>query len=193
MSRAGRRVVAGVTFRLGPGEALQLTGPNGAGKSTLLRALAGLLPLAAGRLVLTSSGGADGGPVAENVHFIGHIEGLKAALTAGENLAFAAAVAGTPGIAPDRALERLGIGHLASLPVAYCSAGQRRRVALARLLAARRPVWLLDEPATALDQAGQAVLAALLADHRAAGGLVIAATHGPVGLAAPLHELDLRP
>lgn len=173
----------GVSFHLDPGEALAVTGPNGVGKSTLLRALAGLLPLAAGRVAWIEFGATrDPPPLAERLHYLGHADGLKTALTARENLAFAAAVLGAALATPAEALERLGLGHVIDLPVAYLSAGQKRRTALARLLVAHRPLWVLDEPATALDRDARASLAAIMADHLAAGGLVIAATHAGLGL-----------
>ena len=176
-------MLAGVTFRLEPGEAIEVTGRNGAGKSTLLRAIAGLLPLTRGTVRLVMPGTPDEAlPLTESVHLVGHADGLKSALTARENLAVGAAVAGRAALAPAVALDRLGLAGIGDLPVAYLSAGQRRRVALARLLAAWRPLWLLDEPATALDAVAQATLKTVVAEHRAAGGLVIAATHAPLGM-----------
>ena len=185
VARGGRIVLDGVSFRLDPGEALAVTGPNGVGKSTLLRALAGLVPLAAGRVawVEPQAGAArEPPPLAERLHYLGHADGLKTALTARENLAFAAAVLGAPLAAPAEALRRLGLGPVIDLPVAYLSAGQKRRTALARLLVAHRPLWVLDEPATALDRDARASLASVMADHLAAGGLVLAATHARLGL-----------
>ncbi len=177
--RSGRRVFAGLSFALGPGEALAVTGRNGAGKSSLLAILAGRLRPDAGRVTVADVGEAS---LPECLHAVGHRDGLKAALTAGENLAFAQALLGAPRMAPRPALERLGLGHAHDLAVAYLSAGQRRRVALARLLVCHRPLWLLDEPTAALDAASQGLLAGLMAEHRAAGGLVVAATHQALGL-----------
>ncbi|MBV9077798.1 MAG: heme ABC exporter ATP-binding protein CcmA [Methylobacteriaceae bacterium] len=179
LRRGGRAILAGVSFALAPGDALLVTGRNGAGKSSLLAALAGLLRPDAGRIGL--DGQDEAGP-AERLHLIAHRDALKAALTAGENLAVAAAICGGPGLAPEAALARLGLPGAVRLPVAYLSAGQRRRVALARLLVARRPIWLLDEPTTALDAAGQELLLGLLAEHLAGGGSVLAATHAPLPL-----------
>ena len=183
LARGGRRVVEGVTFSLGQGEALLVTGPNGAGKSTLLRALAGLLAPASGEVVFTGAGL----PPEEGhvyAHYAGHAEGLKNALTARENLAFWADMLGAAGgLAPEAALGRFALAQVADLPVGWLSAGQKRRVALARLLVAPRPVWLLDEPATALDAAAQAHFSGLMQEHLAAGGLIVAATHAPLGLA----------
>lgn len=191
--RGGRPVFADLCFAARGGEALAVVGRNGAGKSTLLRVLAGLLPPAAGTVALDPPDAADpDAPVAERAHYLGHADALKAALTPLDHLRFAASLLGrrggpaTPGSAvaatPEEALERVALGHAADLPCGCLSAGQRRRVALARLLVAARPLWLLDEPATALDAASQAVLVGMMRDHLAAGGLIVAATHGPLGL-----------
>ena len=194
--RGGRPVFAGLSFAARGGEALGVTGRNGAGKSTLLRVLAGLLRPAAGRVALEPPEAADPDtPVAERAHYLGHADALKPALTPRHHLAFAAAMLHGGGAAarlhgggaaatPEAALDRVALAHAADLPCGYLSAGQRRRVALARLLVAVRPLWLLDEPATALDAAAQAVLAGMLGEHLAKGGIVVAATHGPLGLAA---------
>ncbi len=181
--RGGRLVFEGLSFRIGSGEALVVTGRNGAGKSTLLAALAGSITPSAGRIVAEEDG-PDDTPLVELLHAVGHRDGLKAALTARENLAFCRALFGTPALQPEEALERVGLAHAAGLPVAYLSAGQRRRVALARLLVAHRPLWLLDEPTAALDTRAQATLLTLMQEHVAGGGLIIAATHAPLGLAA---------
>ncbi|KQO73309.1 MULTISPECIES: heme ABC exporter ATP-binding protein CcmA [unclassified Methylobacterium] len=178
--RSGRRIFANLSFALGPGEALMVTGRNGAGKSTLLAVLAGRLKPEAGTVAASEVGEAT---LSECLHVVGHRDGLKSPLTAEENLAFARDLLGAPTATPRAALEELGLGHALRLPVAYLSAGQRRRVALARLLVCRRPLWLLDEPTAALDAASQAVLAGMMARHRATGGLVIAATHQALGLA----------
>jgi heme exporter protein A len=178
--RSGRRIFANLSFALGPGDALAVTGRNGAGKSSLLAILSGRLRPDAGRIDVADVGEAS---LPECLHAVGHRDGLKSSLTAGENLLFAQRLLGAPRLSPHDALERLGLGHAHDLPVAYLSAGQRRRVALARLLVCARPLWLLDEPTAALDTASQAVLAELMADHRDGGGLVIAATHQALGLA----------
>ncbi|WP_375465724.1 heme ABC exporter ATP-binding protein CcmA [uncultured Methylobacterium sp.] len=177
--RSGRRIFSGLSFALGPGDAMTVTGRNGAGKSSLLAILAGRLRPDAGRLTVADAGEAT---LPECLHAVGHRDGLKGALTAGENLAFARALLGAPALEPRAALDRLGLAHALGLPVAYLSAGQRRRVALARLLVCARPLWLLDEPTAALDAASQGLLAGLMAEHRAEGGLVIAATHQALGL-----------
>ena len=182
IERGGRRVVSGVSFATGGGEALLLTGPNGSGKSSLLRAVAGFLPLAAGALTL--EGGAGEASIGEQSHYLGHADALKSALTAAENLAFWAAALGGDSVRPAwmAALDRLGLAHVADFPVRALSAGQKRRVALARLLVAPRPIWLLDEPTTALDAAAQARFGLIMRDHLAGGGLILAATHAPIGL-----------
>lgn len=178
--RSGRRIFSNLSFALGPGDALAVTGRNGAGKSSLLAILSGRLRPDAGRIDVADVGEAS---LPECLHAVGHRDGLKSSLTAGENLLFAQRLLGAPRLSPGDALERLGLGHAHDLPVAYLSAGQRRRVALARLLVCARPLWLLDEPTAALDTASQAVLAGLMEAHRAGGGLVIAATHQALGLA----------
>lgn len=177
--RSGRRIFSGLAFALGPGDALAVTGRNGAGKSSLLAILSGRLRPDAGRIAVADVGEAS---LPECLHAVGHRDGLKSSLTAGENLLFAQKLLGAPRLSPHDALEQLGLGHAHDLPVGYLSAGQRRRVALARLLVCERPLWLLDEPTAALDAASQAVLAGLMAAHRADGGLVIAATHQALGL-----------
>lgn len=178
--RGGRHVFSGVGFTLGAGEALTVTGRNGAGKSTLLAALAGLLRPAAGTVTL--SGNADR-PIGERAHHLGHRDGLKGALTVRENLDFAAGLLGAGGARASEALSRVGLAGAEGLPAAFLSAGQRRRLALARLLVAPRPLWLLDEPMTALDSDGQASVAELIAAHLREGGIAVAATHAPLAMA----------
>jgi heme exporter protein A len=181
--RSGRAVFAHVGFTLDAGEALVVTGPNGAGKSSLLRVLAGLLEPAAGTIRV--EGASDERTLPEEAHYVGHRDALKPALTPRETLDFWQAMIGRPRQDPDEALERMGLGHAADLPSAYLSAGQRRRLALARLLVAGRPVWLLDEPTSALDAGSQAMFADIVRGHLAQGGLVIAATHMPLGFEYP--------
>jgi heme exporter protein A len=178
--RAGRLVFEGLSFSLGGGEALIVTGRNGAGKSSLLSILAGQLA-AEGGTIRTDGLGERSLPQA--LHLVGHRDALKSALTAAENLAFARDLLGDAVLAPRAALEVVGLEHAADLPVAYLSAGQRRRVALARLLVARRPLWLLDEPTSALDAASQETLFGIMRSHLADGGLIIAATHAPFPIA----------
>jgi heme exporter protein A len=182
IERGGRRVIAGLSFTAEAGAALIVTGPNGAGKSTLLRALCGFLPVEAGGFAL--EGGDPERAVGEQAHYLGHAHGVKGALTAGENLAFAAAMLGgrSSREAQEAALSRIGLAHVIDFPARLLSAGQRRRVALARLLIAERRLWLLDEPATALDAAAQAALAAIMQAHLRGGGVIVAAVHAPLGL-----------
>jgi heme exporter protein A len=185
IERGGRGVLDDLSFVLHPGEALIVTGPNGSGKSTLLRALAGLLPIVAGRIAVR--GLTDAPPVREIAHYVGHLDGNKASLSAQDNLAFwTSMLAGRQpwgrASKPAEALASFGLAHVAQLPLAVLSAGQKRRVALARLLVAKRPLWLLDEPTTALDAASQARLAERMGDHLGAGGMIVAATHGALPL-----------
>jgi heme exporter protein A len=190
LERGGRIVFNDIGFRLSDGEALAVTGPNGAGKSSLLRALAGFLPLAQGQITVAPEAS-----LAELCHYIGHADALKPSLSVSENLEFWAALlardkmAGDPTQRIEAGLAQLGLAHIADLPAAYLSAGQKRRAALARLLAVHRPLWLLDEPVTALDAASQKVLAGMMAAHVQAGGMIIAATHA--GLGIPAQELRL--
>jgi len=177
--RGGRQVFADVSFSVEGGEALLVTGRNGAGKSSLLRMLAGLVRIAGGRLALAEP--EPDRTIPEQAHYLGHQDALKPSLTAAENLRFWAGYLG--GVAtPAAALAALGLDRLADLPAAYLSAGQRRRLSLARLVAVRRPIWLLDEPTSALDRDGQERLAGLMREHLAGGGLILAATHGTIGL-----------
>ncbi|MCB1487510.1 MAG: heme ABC exporter ATP-binding protein CcmA [Bauldia sp.] len=177
-SRGGRTVFEGLAFQVGPGDLLAVTGPNGAGKSTLLRIVAGLLAPSAGKIVLDPEPEGGAGTA---IHYLGHLEALKAAFTIAENLGFWRRLyAGTGDI--EAAVEDVGLGGLSHLPVATLSAGQKRRVAIARLLVAARPVWLLDEPATALDASAEVMLGGLIDRHRAGGGLVMAAIHRPLAV-----------
>ena len=177
--RGFRNVFNDLNLQLSSGDALALTGPNGAGKSSLLRLLAGLLRPSAGRVAF--EGDTDEGAVAERAHYLGHLDAFKTALTVGENIEFwIHYLGGEHDAAP--ALAAVGLESLEHLPAAYLSAGQRRRLSLARLIAVSRPLWLLDEPASALDSAGQEMLAGLMRTHLASGGMIVAATHGPLGV-----------
>ena len=160
-------------FHVASGGGLMLRGPNGAGKSTLLLTLAGLLPPLAGTVAQKGIDPEDGPPM----HHAGHSNAIRARLTVRDTLSFWAGVNGPTGLEPGAALDRVGLGRAAGLDAGYLSAGQQRRLALARLLVSRRPVWLLDEPSAALDAEGEALLAALLTEHLAEGGLAIIATH----------------
>jgi heme exporter protein A len=188
--RGGREVFAALDFTVDNGEALAVTGRNGAGKSSLLRLVAGLLAPAGGTIRL--EGGNAEQTVAEQCHFLGHRDGLKPSLTVNENLAFwRDFLGGDPGLDLEASLEALKIGHLAELPASFLSAGQRRRLALARLIATKRPVWLLDEPTSALDAQAQSLLSELMGRHLQDGGLIVAATHDALGI--PTRDLRIGP
>src|SRR5260221_3099904 len=186
--RGGRRVFTGVNFTVESSKSMVLTGANGAGKSSVLRLVAGLIRPEEGTLALI--GGGDELTVGEQAHYVGHLDPLKPALTVMENLTFwvcflnGEAPPG-PVSAAQQGLEAVGLDELGHLPAGYLSAGQRRRLSLARMLAVPRPIWLLDEPTTALDAASQQRLQRVMHTHLSAGGLIIAATHGPLGLAQP--------
>jgi heme exporter protein A len=179
-SRGGREVFAGLNFSLSGGEALVVTGRNGAGKSSLLRMIAGLVHIAGGRLAL--DGGEPDASIAEQSHYVGHQDSVKPSLTVGENLKFWARYLGAIESTIDSALQAVDLAPLADLPAAYLSAGQRRRLSIARLVAVLRPLWLLDEPTSALDVPSQNRLADLMRNHLAGGGMIVAAAHGPIGL-----------
>ena len=188
--RGGREVFSGLDFEASAGRALAVTGRNGSGKTSLLRLIAGLLTPAGGSIAL--DGGEAELTLAEQAHYLGHRDALKPALSVAENLVFWRDFLGGEisdiGSGPDGSLRGslavVGLDHAADLPAAYLSAGQRRRLSLARLIAVRRPIWLLDEPTAALDAAGQSMFARLMRDHLAKGGMIVAATHGPLGIEA---------
>ena len=192
--RGGRTVFAGLAFAVGPGDALILRGPNGSGKSSLLRLMAGLGRPLQGTIAW------DGAPVFEDpeahnarLHYIGHADPVKPVLTVAENLRFWTSLrsgSGDGGDAVSSALGRLGIGHLADVPGRFLSAGQKRRVNLARVLAAPAPLWLLDEPATALDRAAVKNLYDAIAEHRAGGGMVVTSSHAEEALPGA-REIDI--
>ncbi len=174
-----------ISFEIAGGEALVVKGPNGSGKSTLLRVLAGLLPAESGTAKLLAAPH----PVerlGEACHYLGHRNAMKRELTVDENLTFWKAFFGDfaegAGMAVDEAVESVGLGGIAHLPFGYLSAGQQRRMAMAKLLVAWRPVWILDEPTAALDVAAEKMFANLVIAHLARGGIAIAATHQPLGL-----------
>jgi len=186
-ARAGRAVFHRIDVTLAPGQALVLRGPNGSGKTTLLRVLAGLLAPAAGEVTWhgrpVRSGDAAFG---QSVAYVGHANGLDADLSATEQLVYAARLAGRR-VTPDTARAALadaGLGRVADARVRTLSQGQRRRIALARLALVARPLWLLDEPFTAMDDDATARFQARLDAHLAAGGMAVVATHGPLSLAA---------
>ncbi len=178
--RGGRDVFNGISFSVTNGEGLIVAGRNGAGKSSLLRMVAGLLRIAGGRLAL--EGGDSELTIGEQAHYLGHQDALKPSLSVGENLRFWSGFFGAASADIGGPLTAVGLDTLADLPAAYLSAGQRRRLSIARLLAVKRPIWLLDEPTSALDAAAQERLREFMRAHLAGGGLILAATHGPIGL-----------
>ncbi|MGJ8572926.1 MAG: heme ABC exporter ATP-binding protein CcmA [Hoeflea sp.] len=184
----GRRgdsvLFADVSFTLERGEVLVITGPNGSGKSTLLRILAGLLTADSGGFALHGDDEA-ALPISEYAHYLGHRNAMKRELKVSENLNFWKSfqpVDNGEGLSIDAAIEQVGLTGVGHLPFGYLSAGQQRRIALARLLVSERPLWLLDEPTAALDKRSDKLFADLVDRHLAKGGLAIAATHQPLGL-----------
>lgn len=176
--RGGRTVFEHLSFDAEPGKGVQLVGANGVGKSSLLRILAGFLPPAAGTFTL--EGADEETPIGEFCHYVGHLNGVKRAFTVHENLAFWTDFLG--GGEVDDALDAFNLLDLKDIPAGLLSAGQARRLGLARLRLVERPLWLLDEPSVSLDEASRNILASTIEGHIAGGGLVIAATHLPLGV-----------
>jgi heme exporter protein A len=191
--RGGREVFSGLSFALSSGQALAVTGRNGAGKSSLLRMIAGLLRIEGGRLSL--AGGDGERSIGEQAHYVGHQDALKPSLSVLENLDFWSAWlgGGDARAAKNRAaLEAVGLDTIGALPAAYLSAGQKRRLSLARLVAIARPIWLLDEPFSTLDAVAQTALIFLMREHLAKGGVIIAATHADIAI-DNIRELRIGP
>ncbi|MFT4184347.1 MAG: heme ABC exporter ATP-binding protein CcmA [Rhizobium sp.] len=179
-------IFTNVSFDLTSGGALILTGRNGSGKSTLLRVVAGLLQPEKGRLAFTDSKGESDRRPAEASHYLGHRNAMKSELTVEENLTFwknfLGDTDGGAGLAVDAAAGAVGLADITHLPFGYLSAGQQRRMAFAKLLVAHRPIWILDEPTAALDSSANQLFAQLIMAHQKSGGIVLAATHQPLGL-----------
>ncbi len=182
LTRAGHEIVSGISFELSSGEMLVVTGENGSGKSTTLRGIAGLLPLANGSVLLfDKTGKAFENPVREYCHYLGHENGMKPGLSVRENLNFWQGFMGEPHLSIEEALDEVDLGHTIDLPFSYLSAGQKRRVALARLLISDRPVWILDEPTAGLDVRSCELFTTLAKSFVDDDGILIAATHLPLG------------
>jgi heme exporter protein A len=180
--RGGREVFSGLDFEAVTGEAVAVIGPNGSGKTSLLRLVAGVLAPAGGAIEL--EGGEAELTLPEQAHYLGHRDALKPALSVLENLIFWRDFLGGKAGDAGQSLAQVGLDHATHLPAAFLSAGQRRRLSIARLLSVSRPVWLLDEPTSALDTSGQAMFAGVMRDHLARGGMIVAATHTPLGIEA---------
>jgi heme exporter protein A len=184
--RGGETIFSNLSFTLDSGEALVVTGPNGSGKSTLLRIICGLLAPEEGRIELTEGGASL--PVQAACHYLGHQNAMKPALSVRENLLFWQRFNGQDATAPllevDEALEAVNLPGVEHLPFGYLSTGQKRRVSIAKLLVSYRPLWIVDEPTAGLDKASEARFAGLMHDHLQQGGMIIAATHIPLGLEA---------
>ncbi len=178
--RSGEIVVSDISFSLSDGDGLIVTGANGSGKSTLLRVVAGLLPPAEGTIRL--EGANEETSVADASHYLGHKNAMKPALSVVENLTFWQQYAQEPHLRVVEALEMVGLEATADLPFGYLSTGQRRRIAICKLLVSYRPIWLLDEPTAGLDADSEAGFADLMAAHLQDGGIIAAATHQPLGL-----------
>lgn len=176
-------IFSDLSFTVSSGEALVVRGPNGAGKSTLLRAVAGLLPLEGGALTFEDPSGEFGeADLPQLCHYLGHENAMKPSMSVEENLRFWQEFAGQPHLEVDESLEMVGLRGLGPVPFSHLSTGQRRRTAIARLLVSYRPLWLLDEPTAGLDSASEAQFTALMKAHLEDDGLIIAATHVPLGL-----------
>lgn len=185
--RGGRVVFKHLNFSLGSGELLELRGPNGSGKSSLLRVLAGLNIPVTGSIKL--EGANTDQPLAEQTHYVGHSEANKSALTLQENLDFWTEFLG--GIKSETTLSAFQLATMANDQAALLSSGQKRRLALSRLITSYRPLWLLDEPAVGLDASSVRNLQAVVEAHLSSGGMVIAATHTDLGMKST-HQLELE-
>jgi heme exporter protein A len=179
VGRGDSILASNIAISVSSGTGLVLRGANGAGKSTLLLTLAGLLPPLEGSVELEGFQPDEDGP---GFHHCGHRNGVRSRLTAHETLEFWRDLNGNPALGVDEALERVGLSRQAKLDAAYLSAGQQRRLALARLLVSARPVWLLDEPTSALDAEGQVLLSTLISEHLGQGGIAVIASHDAIAV-----------
>jgi heme exporter protein A len=191
IARGDRLLFEHLSLAISAGEAVALTGRNGAGKTSLLRAVAGLLRPLSGKI---SFAGPEGEVPAEDarsrdLHLLGHHDGLKPGRTAFEEMLFQVHWTGGSAASAEAACKRLNLGRLRDLEVRKLSAGQRRRVALARLIAAPRPLWLLDEPLAPLDAEQRALFGTLMGEHLAGGGMILAAVHDPLPI--PTRNLEI--
>jgi len=185
--RGGEPVFDDINFQVEPGEGLIVTGANGSGKSTLLRIVAGLLPASSGAIRLEAADAEEFPSVAAASHYLGHGNAMKTALSVEENLKFWQEFHGSTHLGIDEAIEMVGLPEVASLPYGYLSTGQKRRISIAKLLVSYRPIWLLDEPTAGLDKASETQFAALMRAHLDDGGIIVAATHIPLGLEGVQH------
>ncbi|MHC5231442.1 heme ABC exporter ATP-binding protein CcmA [Brucella sp. LJL56] len=186
--RGGETIFAGLSFALSEGEALVVTGPNGSGKSTLLRIICGLLQPEAGKVEFREDGTVL--PVRAACHYLGHQNAMKPALSVRENLTFWQKFNGAAQAEIDEALEAVDLPGVEHLPFGYLSTGQKRRVSIARLLVSHRPLWIVDEPTAGLDKASEARFAEIMRGHMREGGMIVAATHIPLGLEG-VRSLDM--
>lgn len=176
--RGEQTIFSSVNFKLEAGDLLLVTGTNGSGKSTLLRVVAGLLPNFSGKIEMSPADK----PIQEQCHYLGHQNALKPSMSVGENLEFWQKYCGSPDDEVGEALEKVGLAGVQDIPAGYLSAGQKRRIAIARLLVTRRSLWLVDEPTAALDAKSEKMFAKILQAHLDKGGIAIAATHQPLGM-----------
>ncbi len=188
VTRSGRRVLQEVSLECAPGEAVILRGPNGVGKTTLLRTLAGCIPVQSGSATLFGDSLSDRDAFQDQLCYAGHSDAIKSQMTVRENIMFWAALYGTT--LADEALDTFDLSRLSDRLAGKCSAGQKRRLGLARLLVANRKLWLMDEPTVALDAASQTALSETITSHLAAGGMALIATHDTDIVVARTHTLS---
>lgn len=190
LARGGRLIVADASFDLAPGETVLLNGPNGAGKTSLLRAVAGLLPIAAGRVSVFHGAAREPAGLKSQCVYVGHADGVKSAMTGAEHLRFWSALYGAPDDRIEDAIAAFDLGAFAAARAGALSAGQRRRLGLARLVISGKPLWLMDEPTAAIDDAAADRLVALIKTHMAAGGGALIATHDKIAIGARVLRIE---